>query len=89
MVTAMYDEPYLESCCRSALHRLVLAGAAGRPEAPGEGLKDTRCLARLAELGLARREDGQMLPTEAGLARHRQEVLHQTGADAPAMPSGR
>ena len=86
----MYDEPYLESCCRSALHRLVLAGAAGRPEAPGEGLKDSRCLARLAELGLAcRAADGQMRPTEAGLARHRAEVLRVADDAAPATPSGR
>ena len=86
----MYDEPYLESCCRSALHRMVLSGAAGRPEAPGVGLKDARCLARLAGMGLARRgEDGQMRPTEAGLARHRLEVLREPRTAAELIPSGR
>ena len=31
MAPIMWDEPYLETCCRSALHRLVLSGAVGRP----------------------------------------------------------
>lgn len=44
-----WDQPYLETCCRSALHRLVLAGSAGRP---GD-LKDAGCLRRLAGMGLA------------------------------------
>jgi hypothetical protein len=51
----MWHEPYLETCCRSALHRLVLSGTAGRPA----GLKDGPCLERLAGMGLARmRGDG-------------------------------
>jgi hypothetical protein len=59
----MWDETYLETCCRSALHRLVLSGAAGRPD----GVADRPCLARLAEAGLAaRRADGRWEPTEAG-----------------------
>ena len=74
---AMWNEPYLETCCRSALHRLTLCGAAGRPP----GLKDGRCLARLASLGLARqRPDGRFEPSEAGLARHAREILKQPGA---------
>jgi hypothetical protein len=69
---AMWDEPYLETCCRSALHRLVLCGATGRP---GEQ-KDGPCLRRLAGMGLAReRPDRRFEITEAGRARHAQEVL--------------
>jgi len=68
----MYDEPYLETCCRAALHRLVLAGTAGRPG----GLKDGPCLERLAEDGLAQeRGDGRFEPTPPGRQRHRNEVL--------------
>lgn len=67
----MYDQPYLETCCRSALHRLLLCGSLGRPS----GLKDGPCLARLSGLGLAReREDGRYEMTAAGLARHDQEI---------------
>jgi DNA-binding transcriptional regulator PaaX len=68
----MWEEPYLETCCRSALHRMHLAGPLGRPD----GLKDGPCLARLAERGLARRRlDGRYELTEAGRARHAAEVL--------------
>ena len=67
-----WNQPYLETCCRSALHRLVLSGAAGRPG----GQKDDPCLARLAGMGLAaRREDGRFAVTDAGSTRHAQEVL--------------
>ena len=45
----MYDQPYLETCCRSALHRLKLSGEVARPP----GLKDGQCLERLAAMGLA------------------------------------
>jgi len=70
----MWNEPYLETCCRSALHRLTLCGDAGRPS----GLKDGRCLDRLAGLGLARRRpDGRYEPSEAGLARHARDILKQ------------
>jgi hypothetical protein len=68
----MYQEPYLETCCRSALHRLTLCGPAGRPP----GLKDGPCLSRLAGLGFARqREDRRYEITADGLQRHAQEVL--------------
>lgn len=68
-----WDEPYLETCCRAALHRLVLSGDAGRPD----GLKDGRCLHRIAGDGLAcQGPDGRFTPTAAGIARHRQEILH-------------
>ncbi len=67
----MWNEPYLETCCRSALHRLILAGDGGRPD----GLKDGPCLARLAEDGFARlRGDGRYEPTAAGVERHGSEI---------------
>ncbi len=70
----MWHDPYLETCCRSALHRLFLAGPVGRPPA----LKDGPCLARLAEDGFARaRADGRFEPTAAGLMRHRTEILER------------
>ena len=68
----MWDEPYLESCCRAALHRLMLAGGAGRPE----GLKDGPCLERLAAMGLvSQRQDQRFTATAAGSERHASEVL--------------
>ncbi len=69
----MWNEPYLETCCRSTLHRLVLCGGIGRPP----GLKDGPCLLRLARMGLAReRGDGRFEITDAGMARHDREILH-------------
>ena len=69
-----WNEPYLESCCRSALHRLTLVGPPGRPD----GLKDGPCLARLQGMGLARlREDARYEMTEAGTARHARDVLRR------------
>ncbi|MBV9734601.1 MAG: hypothetical protein JO209_01740 [Acidisphaera sp.] len=77
----MWDEPYLETCCRSALHRLTLCAPVGRPPA----LKDGPCLARLESMGLARqRADGRYEATPAGLARHRLEILGRRHAAAPA-----
>jgi hypothetical protein len=70
-IRCMWDDPYLESCCRSALHRLTLAGGLGRPP----GLKDGPCLERLAGLGLTRRrDDGRFELTADGVARHAREV---------------
>ena len=70
----VWDEPYLETCCRSALHRLILCGPIGRPG----GLKDGPCLARLGEMGLARqRPDERYEITGAGRARHAREVRKQ------------
>lgn len=72
----MWNEPYLETCCRSALHRLTLVGAAGRPA----GLKDGPCLERLAGMGLARlRGDGRFEVTEAGVAQHGVVVVRKAG----------
>jgi hypothetical protein len=73
----MWREPYLETCCRSALHRLTLVGAAGRPE----GLKDGPCLERLQGMGLARRRagDGRFEITPEGTARHASEILRRAG----------
>ena len=67
----MYDEPYMETCCRSALHRLLLCATAGRPP----GLKDGPCLERLADSGFAcSRADGRFEITAAGAARHDSEI---------------
>ncbi len=78
----MWNEPYLETCCRSALHRLTLVGPLGRPA----GLKDGSCLERLAAMGLTEQDDGRYRITGAGRIRHRSEILKQpdAAADAPA-----
>ena len=68
----MWNEPYLETCCRSALHRLCVCDAAGRPP----GLKDGNCLERLAAMGLAtQRQDGRFDVTEDGRVRHDSEIM--------------
>ncbi|MCC7427221.1 MAG: hypothetical protein IT557_09965 [Alphaproteobacteria bacterium] len=68
----MWNEPYLETCCRSALNRLKLAGAVGRP--PTE--KDEPCLKRLAGMGFCReRGDGRYEISAEGAARHAEEIL--------------
>lgn len=71
----MWNQPYLETCCRAALHRVRLAG----PEARPGGLKDGPCLLRMEAMGLVRRrEDGRFEITPAGLARHTQEIASET-----------
>jgi hypothetical protein len=66
----MWNQPYLETCCRATLHRLILCGAAGRPAET----KDGPCLLRLAGMGLAcKREDDRFEITPAG------RELHTTG----------
>ncbi|PZW50447.1 hypothetical protein C8P66_102135 [Humitalea rosea] len=68
----MWNEPYLETCCRSALHRLSQVSREGRPD----GLKDNGCLRRLAGMGFcAQGADDRWWLTEAGVARHASEVL--------------
>ncbi len=69
----MWNEPYLETCCRSALHRLLLCGAPGRPAR----LKDGPCLERLSGMGLAAERDGRYHATDVGRARHNAEILKQ------------
>lgn len=70
----MYDEPYLETCCRSALHRVALAEPHGRPA----GEKDGRCLTRLAAMGLVCDDAGGLFQlTEAGADRHARDVLRR------------
>lgn len=70
----MWSQPYLETCCRAALHRVVLSGDEGRPA----GLKDGPCLERLAGMGLVcRREDGRYRMTPEGTTRHASEILGQ------------
>jgi hypothetical protein len=67
----MWTDPYLETCCRSALHRVMLSGVAGRPQ----GLKDGPCLERLAGMGLVcERTDGRYALTTRGVRRHAAEV---------------
>jgi hypothetical protein len=67
----MWNQPYLETCCRSALHRLALAGPSGRPP----GTKDGGCLERLAAIGLATRHpDGRWTSTESGVHRHASKI---------------
>jgi hypothetical protein len=76
----MWNEPYLETCCRATLHRLSLAGDLGRPD----GLKDGPCLRRLESMGLTGpRPDGRWQLTDAGAARHASEVMHDAREDAP------
>ena len=82
----VWNEPYLETCCRSALHRLVLSGGIGRPA----GMKDGACLVRLAGLGLAQQRDGRFSCTEAGVLRHASEVLKRPAAvRQPVRPAAR
>ena len=72
----MFDDPYLETCCRSALHRLVLSGADGRP---ADG-KDSSCLTRLCGLGLAvAGSDGRFRVLAAGRSRHAAEIAGSPG----------
>jgi hypothetical protein len=76
----VWDQPYLETCCRAALHRAHLCGPAGRPA----GLMDDPCLRRLAAMGLCRpNADGGFIITEAGRHRHATDVLRQTDRPAP------
>ena len=68
----MWNEPYLETCCRSALHRLTVCGSVGRPP----GLKDGPCLERLRSMAMVRqRADGRYEITGAGLERHASEIV--------------
>lgn len=75
----VWNEPYLETCCRSALHRLALSGRDGRPA----GLKDGACLIRLAGMELAiQRDDGRYVITAGGTSRHAREVLKRPSPSA-------
>lgn len=77
-----WNEPYLETCCRSALNRLAIARGIGRPPA----MKDGPCLKRLSGMGLAcERADGRFAITEQGIARHAAEILRRPH---PALPPG-
>lgn len=73
----MWNEPYLETCCRSALHRLTLVGPHGRPC----GLADEPCLHRLSAMGMAEtRPDGRFAITAPGRERHATEILKRPAA---------
>jgi hypothetical protein len=69
----MYNHPYLETCCRAALHRLFLAGQTGR----AADHMDAPCLERLAEMGLSVRDGSRFTLTPDGTQRHATEVLKQ------------
>jgi hypothetical protein len=72
----VWDEPYLETCCRAALHRLHLAGPAGRP---GDQM-DGPCLRRLAGKGLVTElNGGRFVMSPDGTARHAAEVMKHPG----------
>lgn len=75
ILAGMWNEPYLETCCRSALHRLRLCGEAGRPDASRAELKDARCLDRLEQVGLAACTGHRYRITPAGVMRHDQEIM--------------
>lgn len=67
-----WNQPYLETCCRAALHRLHLSADDGRPDT----MKDGPCLRRLAGMGLAvQRADARFVATPQGAARHGSEIL--------------
>jgi hypothetical protein len=67
----MWNEPYLETCCRSTLHRLWLSGNSGRPAC----CKDGPCLSRLTRLDLAAaRDDARYGLTFAGVSWHCQAI---------------
>ncbi len=69
---AVWNEPYLETCCRAALHRLYLAGQTGRPGNQMDG----PCLRRLSGMGLASgRPEGWFTLAPDGVRRHAAEVL--------------
>ena len=69
---AMWDQPYLETCCRSALHRLQLSGQGGRPP----DLLDSKCLFRIASMGLCdQRPDGRFVINAEGAATTCRRVL--------------
>ena len=68
----MWNEPYLETCCRAALHRVYLTHGGTRPA----GLPDEACLRRLCGMGFAEEvSPGRFAMTAAGTARHGTEVL--------------
>jgi hypothetical protein len=74
----VWSEPYLETCCRAALHRLYLCGQGGRPS----GAQDEPCLRRLMDMAFCdQASDGRLRLTQAGRRRHTTEVLK--GAVAP------
>jgi hypothetical protein len=68
----VWDQPYLETCCRSALHRLHLSGLVGRPP----DLLDGSCLIRLASMGLCDQgANGRFIINPDGVRRHQTEIL--------------
>ncbi|WP_376095417.1 hypothetical protein ACE7GA_03020 [Roseomonas sp. CCTCC AB2023176] len=70
----MWNEPYLETCCRAALHRLFLTAGGTRPA----GLPDEACLRRMAGMGwVCESAPDRFSLTSEGAARHAAEVLRR------------
>ena len=67
----MQNQPYLETCCRAALHRLALSGAHGRPA----DLADGPCLERLCAMNFARRDARRFFICASGNKRHATEIM--------------
>lgn len=79
----MWNEPYLETCCRSTLHRARLCQGIGRPK----GLRDQPCLERLVTMGfVALRSDDRYDITASGLNRHDQEVGKRGASTKARLP---
>jgi hypothetical protein len=77
----MWRDPYLETCCRSALHRVASADSCGRPG----GLADEPCLLRLARMGMvALQPEGRYMATALGMARYRSEILRLPAVAPPS-----
>ena len=84
IMPAMWVEPYLETCCRAALHRLYLCGSQGRPS----GAADDPCLQRLMRMSLCRHcSAGRIVLTPPGYERHAREVLKKPNLTSQTMPA--
>jgi len=78
----VWNQPYLETCCRSALHRLHLSGNTGRPP----DRLDAACLVRLASMGLCDKQpDGWFVINAQGTMRHATEVLGRSAVRTAAL----
>ena len=81
ILRGMWNEPYLETCCRAARHGLFRAGGDGGLG----GVKDAPGLDRLERMGLARCNAGErFVATDAGLVRHAREVMQHKNKHGPA-----
>ena len=72
----MWDQPYLETCCRSALHRLLLAGGTGRPA----DLKDAAAALRSGSAEVRAAMSGAYKVKRRALSRRAQTRREARGA---------